>query len=106
MSDREKLIELIVSADISLFGTDKSYAEVYADHLLANGVIVPPVKVGQTVYEFDYDFESESFEVVQSSVRGFEVSTTYNFHHLENCHKTLYLSREDAEKALEERELK
>ena len=35
---REKLIDLIVSADISLFGTDKPYAEVYADHLIANGV--------------------------------------------------------------------
>jgi hypothetical protein len=35
---REALIDLIVSADISLFGTDKCYAEVYADHLIANGV--------------------------------------------------------------------
>jgi hypothetical protein len=50
MTDRERLIELIQSADISLFGTDKPFAEVYADHLLANGVIVPPCKVGDKVY--------------------------------------------------------
>lgn len=40
MGVREKLIELIVSADISLFGSDKPYAEVYADHLISNGVTV------------------------------------------------------------------
>ena len=52
MTERERLIDLIVSADISLFGTDKPYAEVYADYLLANGVIVPPVVLGsrQKVY--------------------------------------------------------
>ena len=50
MTECERLIELILSADISLFGTDKSFAEVYADYLLANGVIVPPCKVGDTVY--------------------------------------------------------
>lgn len=48
---RERLIELITSADISLFGSDKPFAEVYADHLLESGVIVPPCKVGDTVYK-------------------------------------------------------
>ncbi len=50
MTERERLIDLILSADISLFGADKSFAELYADYLLANGVIVPPCKVGDTVY--------------------------------------------------------
>lgn len=45
MTERERLIELILSADISLFGTDKSFAEVYADYLLENGVIVLPFKL-------------------------------------------------------------
>ena len=45
MTERERLIDLILSADISLFGTDKSFAEVYADYLLANGVIVLPLKL-------------------------------------------------------------
>lgn len=52
---REKLIDIIVSADISLFGTGKPYAEVYADHLIAEGVTIqewkpvsdPPKKSGR-----------------------------------------------------------
>lgn len=55
MSERKKLIELIGKA--KYYGHEtfadrfiKSYLESLADHLLANGVIVPPVKVGQTVY--------------------------------------------------------
>lgn len=48
MTERERLIDLILSADISLFGTDKSFAEVYADYLLANGVIVLPLKLDDT----------------------------------------------------------
>lgn len=63
MTDRDRLIELIVNAD-----TYDSYecklctkndvscrrcgAEKFADHLLANGVIVPPVNIGQTVYTY------------------------------------------------------
>ena len=107
MSEREKLIGILSYAASDAYSLDtRRDTEELADFLLANGVIVPTVKVGQTVYEIDYDFESESFEVVQSSVRGFEVSTTYNFHHLEDCHETLYLSREDAERALAEKENK
>lgn len=38
---RERLIELL---------GDYLYSEQIADHLIANGVIVPPCKVGDTVY--------------------------------------------------------
>lgn len=38
---RERLVELL---------GDYLYSEQIADHLLKNGVIVPPCKVGQTVY--------------------------------------------------------
>ena len=55
MSERERLIELIGKA--KYFGHEtfadrfvKSYLERLADQLLENGVIVPPVKVNQTVY--------------------------------------------------------
>lgn len=41
---RDRLIELIHDSDLSLDSVR------LADHLLANGVIVPPCKVGQTVY--------------------------------------------------------
>lgn len=43
MTEKDRLIELIA---------DKWLSGIYdmADHLLANGVIVPPCKVGDTVY--------------------------------------------------------
>lgn len=131
MSDREKLIELIVSADISLFGTDKPYAEVYADYLLANEVIVPPCKVGDIVWRIEdvwhlddretwvYHYEKE---VVEFMIRSISISCnskgkwTKKFricevrdgkvidhqHNIEfdEVGKTVFLSREDAEKAL------
>ena len=47
MGEREKLIELIQNA---VNGCARHWAEVIADHLLSNGVIVPPCKGGDTVY--------------------------------------------------------
>ena len=44
---RNRLSELIQSA---VGGCAKYWADVIADHLLAEGVIVPPCKVGDTVY--------------------------------------------------------
>ena len=46
MTDRDRLIELINGKSID---TDVD-VEYVADHLLANGVIVPPCKVGDTVW--------------------------------------------------------
>lgn len=55
---RERLIELILACDMEnevlvCFKErpkNRQAAEIIADHLLANGVIVPPCKVGDTVY--------------------------------------------------------
>ena len=47
MEQRERLIELIIE---SVNGCARNWAEVIADHLLANGIIVPPCKVGQVVW--------------------------------------------------------
>lgn len=38
MTDREKLIEMIVQGNIMAFGKSESFAEIIADHLIANGV--------------------------------------------------------------------
>ena len=46
MTDRERLIEL---CDTNNGWVDEVPAEKFADYLLANGVIVPPCKVGDTV---------------------------------------------------------
>ena len=49
MNDRDRLIELIEQAE-GLKNNDFPSVEEIADHLLANGVIVPPCNVGDTVY--------------------------------------------------------
>ena len=110
---RDRLIELITNADTydsyacKLCTDDDScelcYAKKLADHLLANGVIVPPCKVGNTVYEIDADnpFEEE-LRVIESKVEGFYIGTSRNLHST-NC-KTVFLTKEDAERALKERE--
>ena len=48
MTHREKLIELLENAPAAPNG-ERNVATL-ADHLLENGIIVPPCKVGQTVY--------------------------------------------------------
>lgn len=61
MTDRDKLIELHEEAGVEWnYYVDecinegkvpsKTYDEFHADHLLANGVIVPPCKVGDIVW--------------------------------------------------------
>ena len=53
MTDRDRLVELLKDTlhewecDVSI----KTVTEI-ADHLISNGVIVPPCNVGDTVYSF------------------------------------------------------
>lgn len=116
MTDRERLIELIQNA---VGGCAKHWAEIIADHLLANGVIVPPCKVGDTVYVVD----GTTDDVVIGVITHFEynifttprewitVRGTYPlFGELDFkdridllIGKTVFLTKEEAEKALKER---
>ena len=50
MSEKERLIELL---DQNCGYVEEQKAEMLADYLLENGVIVSPVKVGDTVYQTD-----------------------------------------------------
>lgn len=100
---RERLIELIESARYWGSGT----SDEIADHLLANGVIVPPVAVGQTVYCIRYDKARKPFVkplgVLSITAYGkgkFTVFTTKE----DYLGVTAFFTREDAEKALKEAE--
>ena len=59
-SDRDKLIELLRNCIEENIGVDDPNArfevdyENIVDYLLANGVIVPPCKVGDMAYKIDY----------------------------------------------------
>ena len=112
---RERLIELIQN---SVDGCARHWAELIADHLLANGVIVPPCKVGDMVYVicnhtvqettvFSLKMETEDgkyvFYIHAKAVDGAELTIdgeyvavfkTFRFG------KTVFLTREEAEAAL------
>ena len=112
MTERERLIGLLI--EVIPWHT----REETADYLLDHGVIVPPCKVGDTVYKIlDVEWDVGEFVV-------------YNTHYIHNdhkiirydaeCHshediddiwfydddigKTVFLTREEAEKALKARE--
>ena len=107
MTDRERLIELI---DYVLkfqpwgeigYHTSKELA----DYLLANGVIVPPCKVGDTVYEFgctDPFGGQLDLYVVESTVSGIAIFTTKDIHNMNCFGKTVFLTKEEAEEKLKE----
>ena len=60
MNDRDRLIELVNQVRGDEIALADYEADVLVDHLLANGVIVPPCNVGDGVYyvhETFYDKE-------------------------------------------------
>ena len=107
---RDRLIELIQT---SVDGCARHWAEVIADYLIENGVVVLPCKVGSKVYKITRNQVKEC-EVTFVGVSADERCSHFNF--VENyvdgtfyksyymCFdvigKTLFLSREDAEAKL------
>ena len=113
---RERLIELIESTRYWGSGT----SEEIADHLLANGVIVPPCKVGQKVYQMILLKDKTGF-IVERKVVGFhwgdfpkirgkkrkqyfivyhDATNSITHIDIDNLGKTVFLTKEEAEAAL------
>ena len=122
MTDRDRLIELITKAYKEWRNNtnfDVSISEFTADHLLANGVIVPPCKVGDTVYTtLCYgvrDWRIEESVIVEIRKRlGFNLEITERITNnkghctylpivLENFGVTKFLTKEEAEAELRKR---
>ncbi len=85
--------------------TDKSVCEYIADKLLENGVIVPLCKVGDTVYQTDgiRIYELEMFDVSLRNGKPYYETESIDFDDTA-IGKSIFLTREEAEKALERRE--
>ena len=118
MTDRERLICLLSEYDFdSTFCNicERSFddcavcgSERLADYLLANGVIVPPCKLGDTVWFI------RNNEIIETCVEkiilkhgGLYIKLCCNSMYETTCNsigKTVFLTREEAEKALKERE--
>lgn len=112
-AERKSLIELL---NVDMSGCNGDYAEEMADYLLDNGVIVPPCKVGDTVYVLgdEYFWEAEiigysvmtskwnrrEYEVVQFFYKGEE---KVNSMFVEKIGKEMFLSKAEAEYALKNR---
>lgn len=104
MTDRERLIE-ILSKNIHMNEGETEVVAI-ANHLLDNGVILPPCKVGDTVYRIDDKKVFDWWEVIKLEI--FEDETWFvddsdNCFTTEEIGKIVFLTREAAEKALAER---
>jgi hypothetical protein len=77
--------------------------EHIADHLLANGVIVPPCKVGDVVYDYAgrecivvsihfYNSGLPAFTTVRDGYHGVKIHTSYVF---DDIGETVFFSREE-----------
>lgn len=118
MTQREKLIELILNAprkDV-IYGNIKldkpvQTAQTVADHLLANGVIVPPCEVGDTVWFETFKKNATVCVGIQPhTVERIDVTLVCDTASLVETKipdwmigNRVFLTREDAEKALAER---
>lgn len=79
MTERERLIELLDNAVGDCNLTDAE-VKIVADYLLANGVIVPPCKVGDTVYiNGCFGGVAEPHKIKFMSVRISQVKTAVFF---------------------------
>lgn len=106
MSERERLIELLLESepikerDLDDDWGDNEISDI-AEHLIKNGVIVPPVKVGDTIYmivEKRTRITREYFRFIKKAKLTF-----LNLERvLKDWGKTVFLTKEQAEKALEE----
>ena len=107
MTDRERLIELIQN---SVNGCARHWAEIIADYLLANDVIVPTVKVGQTVYvpsgdeatDWIDEYKVKYFYCSSKGINRYyiECGTMGNNFRPKDIGKTVFLTKEEAEEEL------
>ena len=119
MSDRDRLIELKRQAvNYAQEKADESGGLVCiddeVDYLLANGVIVLPFKIGQSVYDIS-EFMNGSYAPEMYEMKGNELNIELNkageyiftydgmYIYPEDMGRSVFLTKEEAEKALAER---
>lgn len=111
MTQIKKLVELINEADsnynfeLSVGKILKPRVEYEAEFLLKNGVIVPPCKVGDTVWEIEEPFfeDEDKCAVVKSKVEQFYIGTSLDLIEMEDFDTYIFHTKEEAEKALAEK---
>lgn len=112
MDQRERLIELMIEAK-KAEPDDVPFSDFLADFLLSNGVIVPPCKVGDTVYAIAQpcggckaynDVITEEYIKTCRRCDMYEiVELSFDYDLIPEWGKTVFPTKEQAEKALAER---
>lgn len=100
---RERLVYLIIHAKKSAPETG-SFTEYLAEYLLEHGVIVPPLKVGDTIYQIDgvRIYTSTIYEITYTENKVIFVTENVVFDE-RAINNSIFLIREKAERALKER---
>ena len=110
MNDRDRLIELL--CEVKHYESDDlTYSDIenIADYLLANGVIVPPCKVGDMVYFVDTCLTVEDFGTPYINFErvhriSYDTKIVFLCDERFRWWKDVFLTKEEAERALKERE--
>ena len=89
-------------------GLECDKTAILTDYLLANGVIVPPCKVGDTVYQFVNwcDYTNCHFEGCAGCSHCNDLGIKeicFNYSHINQLGKTIFVTKEEAEKEFERR---
>ena len=114
MTDRDRLMKLIKKGDFAyLLSTGKEGCVAFlADYLLANGVIVPPCKVGDVVYDICTIFDESTLKpktVIKPRIIdfvskvGFIIESKGLVIGEKDFGKTVFLTKEEAEAELRKR---
>lgn len=111
MTERERLIRLL---DIIIQPGQKTLGDI-ADYLLANGVILSPLKLYDTVWVLEESGYITEYKIFRIDSQVVKENTYYIFYgHDDNnvyifgtddstIGKTVFLTKEEAEKALEDK---
>ena len=99
MTDIERLIDLIREAKkyTKNANSDLERNMIFAEYLLEHGVIIPPCKVGDTVYSIE-------MRIVDKWLKYKVCETPFSLTLWENGWEDIFLTREEAERALKGRE--
>ena len=111
---RDRLIELVkqVPYGVSVGAKfEQHFCEKIADHLLANGVIVPPVKVGQTVWCILNRTKPQKFQITIVTMSEKHYSFVIEAHKgvykhycdQDSVGRVVFFTEQEAERALAER---
>ena len=102
MTDLERLTALLDNAPADPAGNRN--VRTLAEHLLANGVIVPPCKVGGTVFFVGHISGAIPNFIYDDTITKIGVTTRGVMHErgvdFADFGKTVFLTREEAERAL------